>query len=422
MIALLVAAALLLGGATVLFAEGEQEASGSTEASNKLVINSNWSDPAPKRVMGEVIEKFRERNPELDVTLNTFAHEDYKTLLRTWLNSDEAPDVVTWFAGERMRFFASKGLLEPLGNVFEEQGGFNSYFPSAFRTSSQYDGKVYFMPENWYWWGVYYKESMFEEYGIEEPETWDEFLQVAQTFKDNDITPIAIGTKYKWTAAGWFDYLNLRINGQKFHEQLTAGEIPYNDPRVQEVFEKWSTLVERDFFLDDHTSYSWQEAATRLFNGNAGMYLMGQFIKDSAPNEEVKDDLDFFRFPVINEDMGLYEETPIDGFMIPSRAKNKQNAAKFLRFMASTEMQAFVAEELGRLAANKNVEPPDEHAAAGLEMIENSDGVMQFYDRDTNPEMASTGMDAFVQFMVQPGKMDSILDNLESERQNIYDE
>jgi multiple sugar transport system substrate-binding protein len=47
---------------------------------------------------------------------------------------------------------------------------------------------------------------------------------------------------------------------------------------------------------------------------------------------------------------------------------------------------------------------------------------MQFYDRDTNPEMASTGMDAFVQFMVQPGKMDSILDNLESERQNIYDE
>jgi multiple sugar transport system substrate-binding protein len=410
----------MLIAAPMAFSSGEKEAaSEGGSQSNKLVINSNWSDPEPKRVMNEVISMYKEENPNMDVTLNTFAHEDFKTLIRTWLASDEAPDVATWFAGERMRFFASKGLLEPLTGVFE--GGFEEHFPPAFRTASSYDGEVYFMPENWYWWGVYYRQSVFEEMGLEEPETWEEFMEVAETFKENDMTPITIGTKFQWTAAGWFDYLNLRINGLDFHQQLTAGEIPYNDPRVQEVFDTWSQLVENDYFLENHSSFSWQEAATRLFNGNAGMYLMGQFIKDSAPNEEVSEDLDFFRFPVINEDVGVYEETPIDGFMIPSAAENKQNAADFLRFMATPEMQRFVAEELGRLAANKNVEPPNAHARKGLEMILESDGVMQFYDRDTNPEMAQAGMNAFVQFMTNPGQTTQILDNLEQERQSVYE-
>ena len=32
-------------------------------------------------------------------------------------------------------------------------------------------------------------------------------------------------------------------------------------------------------------------------------------------------------------------------------------------------------------------------------MILSSDGVMQFYDRDTDPEMANAGMNGFVEFM-----------------------
>ena len=45
--------------------------------------------------------------------------------------------------------------------------------------------------------------------------------------------------------------------------------------------------------MDNATSYSWQEAANKLFNNEAGMYLMGQFIHDVAP-DDVKDNIDFF--------------------------------------------------------------------------------------------------------------------------------
>ncbi len=384
----------------------------------KVVVNSYMSDPAPRKVFAELVDMFNKSNPNYEVVVNTFAHEDFKVLLRTWLAAPEGPDVVTWFAGERMRFFAEKGLIAPVADIF---GGkrFNEFFPASFESTCSYKGKVYFVPQSWYWWGVYYRKSVFEKYGIKEPKTWNEFLNVCETLKKNGIAPIAIGTKFPWTAAGWFDILNLRINGLDFHIKVTAGEVPYTDARILRVFTTWRTLVDRGYLLPNHTSYEWQEAAQFLFRGEAGMYYMGQFIKDVAP-ANVKDDLDFFRFPIIDSKVPLYEETPIDGFMMPANAKNKKGAIEFLKFLASEEIQRKFAVDLGRLAAHIKVTPPDEHARKGFRMVLESAGVSQFYDRDTDPAMAEAGMNGMIQFLTRPGDTTRILSNLEQTRRRIY--
>jgi multiple sugar transport system substrate-binding protein len=388
-------------------------------AKEKIVINSYMSDPAPRKAFAELVKTFQEKYPEYEVTVNTFAHEDFKTLLRTWLAAPKGTaDVVTWFAGERMRYFAEMKLITPVEEVFKESS-WENYFPASFKSTCSYNDRIYFIPQSWYWWGVYYRKSVFEKYGIKEPKTWDEFLKVCETLKANGISPIAIGSKFPWTAAGWFDILNLRINGLDYHIDLTAGKIPYNDSKLLKVFEYWKQLVDNGYLLPNHTSYEWQEGATFLFRGQAGMYYMGQFIKDVAP-EEVKNDLDFFRFPIIDPSVPLYEETPIDGFMIPANAPNRKGAIEFLKFIASKEAQEKFARDLGRLAANIEVAPPDEHAKKGLDMILASAGVSQFYDRDTNPEMAEIGMNALIEFLQNPGKINSILDNLEMERKRIY--
>lgn len=388
-------------------------------AKEKIIVNSYMSDPAPRKAFAELVKIFEQKYPDYEVVVNTFAHEDFKTLLRTWLAAPKGTaDVVTWFAGERMRYFAEMGLITPLEEIFQTTK-WEDYFPASFKSTCSYNDKIYFIPQSWYWWGVYYRKSVFDKFGIKEPRTWDEFLNVCETLKKNGIAPIAIGTKFPWTAAGWFDILNLRINGLEYHIDLTAGKVPYNDPKLLKVFEYWRQLIDKGYFLPNHAAYEWQEGATFLFRGQAGMYYMGQFIKDVAPTE-VKDDLDFFRFPIIDSSVPLYEETPIDGFMIPANAPNKKGAVVFLKFIASKEAQEKFAKDLGRLAANVEVTPPDDHAKKGLEMIVASSGVAQFYDRDTNPEMAEVGMNAFIEFMQNPGKISSILDRLEQERKRIY--
>jgi multiple sugar transport system substrate-binding protein len=385
--------------------------------SNELVINSYMSDQAPKETFQKLVDDFQKKNPDIKVTVNTTAHEQFKTLLPSWLTSKQAPDVVTWFAGYRMQAFAEKGLLEPINDVFPA-GSFEAEFPPAFKTASSYNGNIYFMPQSWYWWAVYYNKDVFAKLNLSIPKTADEFMAVCDKLKAAGIAPIAIGAKDTWTAGGWFDYMDSAVNGGEFHVKLTKGEVPYTDPAVKKTFGYIAEMAKRGYFMPNAASYSWQEAANVLFRGEAGMYLMGQFIKDVAP-ADVKDKIDFFRFPSFGRS-DYAVDTPTDGFMIPKNAKNKVAAKKFMAYLATAEAQEMFCKPLGRLAANKKVAVPNEDAKRGLDMVLGAKTAMQFYDRDAPEEMAAKGMNAIVDIIANPAQLDSILTALDKERVRLY--
>ncbi|TVR04618.1 MAG: extracellular solute-binding protein [Spirochaetaceae bacterium] len=397
------------------FAGGGRETG--TDAQRTLTINSYMSDEAPRQAFAALVADFEARNPDIRVVVNTTAHEQFKTLLPTWLTSRQAPDVVTWFAGYRMQAFADQGLLEPLTAAFPGTS-FQDAFPEAFVRASTHNNTIYFVPQSWYWWAVYYNRQVFDRLGLQTPNTWDEFLQVSAALRNAGIEPIAIGARDTWTAGGWFGALNAAMNGIEFHLDLTSGRVPYTDPQMRRVFETFADLNTRGYIMRNATSYSWQEAATLLFNGQAGMYLMGQFIKDVAP-ENVRDNIDFFRFPSFGRP-GYAVETPIDGFMVPRNAQNKEDAMRFMAYLATRESQELFTVPLGRLAANKHVPAPNPDARRGLDMVLGAEGATQFYDRDAPEEMAARGQNALIEAMQNPARIPQILTELDQDRQRIH--
>ena len=233
--------------------------------------------------------------------------------------------------------------------------------------------------------------------------------------------PITIGTKYLWTAAGWFDYLNLRINGYDFHMDLMAGKVKYEDSRLDKVFDMWGELVNKGYFLENHATYSWQEAQASFINGKAAMYLIGNFIIPDLEAAGVKDATGYFQFPIIDNSIGVFEDAPTDTIHIPSRAKNKEDAKKFLAFVGRPENTKFIAESWGSLSANALSEnPKDRFLKQGFEVLNSAEGLAQFYDRDTTPEMAKKGMEGFQRFMVYPSKEAEIRATIEKERKRIF--
>jgi multiple sugar transport system substrate-binding protein len=399
----------------VLFAGGRREA----EESRRLVINSNLSDPAPRGAFEEMVNKFRAEYPDIDVTLNTFDHEAYKTAIRNFLAADP-PDVALWFAGNRMKFFVDQGLLMDISDLWDE-ADFNDSMASS-KPTLTVDGRQYGVPWGYYQWGVFYRTDIFDEYGLSVPETWDEFLHVGDTLVENGITPVTIGTKFLWTAGGWFDYLNLRINGFDYHMDLMDGTASYLDPELDEVFDVWADLIDRGFFLNNHATYSWQEAQAPMINGQAAMYLIGNFITPDLASAGVIDDIGFFQFPRINPAVGMYEDAPMESYHIPSGAQNVEEAKLFLEFVSQPEVLADFAYEVGNIPPNRYSRPPeDRFTRAGFDMLNAADGLAQFYDRDTNPEMASIGMQGFQEFMVNPDRVDAIRARLDRERQQIFD-
>jgi len=385
----------------------------------EITINSDHSDPVPKKAMEELIADFQKANPDVTVKWNNFDHEGYKSAIRNFLTAD-APDVVAWYAGNRMAPFVKAGLFEDVTDVWTANGLDEQLKSSA--PSMTIDGKKWGMPYTYYQWGIYYRKDIFAEQGITPPKTWAELLAASEKLKAAGVTPFTIGTKALWPTGGWFDYLDLRVNGYEFHMDLTAGKIPYTDPRVKAVFEKWGELVKADYFIANHAAIDWQDAVPQLVQGKAAMYLMGNFavatFKDGGLKEE---QIGFLQFPEITPGIPVAEEAPTDTFHIPSGAKNKEDAKKFLAYLASPAVQAKMNATLGQLPVNNTAEKPkDVFLDAGFTILSNAHGLAQFYDRDAQAEMAKAGMEGFQEFMVKPDNLDRILERLEKIRARVY--
>ena len=237
------------------------------------------------------------------------------------------------------------------------------------------------------------------------------------------VTPFTIGTKYLWTAAGVFDYLNLRTNGYDVHNDLTAGKIKYTDPRIRATFAKWEEMLDRCSFVKNHATMSWQDAIAPFANGDAAMYVMGNFsvsgYKDAGLTE---DQIDFFQFPEITPGLARAEEAPADAFFIAAKAKNVENAKKFMSFIAQPEIQGEWNKAIGQLPPNSDaaINKDDKFIVEGMATLSTASGLAQFYDRDAPAAMAKAGMEGFQKFMLDPSTLDEVLANLDKVQGEVY--
>jgi multiple sugar transport system substrate-binding protein len=391
---------------------------GSAQAAT-LTMNIAFKGASQRAVWQQVIDEFKKAHPGTDVNVSFIDEEAYKVQLPGWL-STAPPDIVNWHDGERMAYYAQRGLFDDLTGDWNKNG-WNSTYAST-KEASSYKGKQYAAPTVYYSWGMFYRKDLFQKVGIaDEPKTWDQFLDACKKLKAAGITPIAVAGRDAWTLAGWFDYLDLRLNGNAFHQKLMAGEVPYTDPRVKKVYTTWKQLIDAGYFIDNSLSYDLDSAQPFLFQGKAAMMLMGTFITGGFP-ASVKPEMGYFQFPIIDSKVPTAEDGPVESLHIPSKAKNKADAHAFLAFVETPEIGAQLATGLGSLSANsKSPEPEEPISKIGFQILANTKGgIAQFYDRDMTKEMADEGMKGMQQFVADPSKIDEVLAQLEQTRQRIY--
>jgi multiple sugar transport system substrate-binding protein len=389
----------------------------STALAGEIVLNSDQSDPAPKKAMEELIAGFEAANPDIKVKWNNFDHEGYKSAIRNFLTADP-PDVAAWYAGNRMAPFVKAGLFEDVTELWDKEG-FNDTLKSA-AASMTIDGKKWGVPYTYYQWGIYYNKDVYKKTGVSEPKTWAEFVANCEKFKAAGVDCLTTGTKALWPGAGIFDYMNLRTNGYEFHMDLANGKVPWTDAKVKATFAEWAKIV--PYITANHAAIDWQDAAALLSQGKAANYVMGNFaVATFKEGGMTNDNLGFMVFPEITPGIPRAEDAPTDTFHIPSGAKNKEDAKKFLAFLASADAQSKMNATLGQLPVNnKSASPDDPFLKAGFEMLSTAYALAQFFDRDAPADMAKAGMEGFQEFMVKPENIDAILERLEKTRQKVY--
>ncbi|WP_181409861.1 ABC transporter substrate-binding protein [Martelella alba] len=383
-----------------------------------VVFNASVASDPDRESVNAAVAAFEKIHPDIDVEVNFYDEESNKTAIRNWLTTSP-PDIVKWYAGNKMVQLVEPGLLADISDIWTDD--MKAEFGPGMVDAVSVDGKQYGVPTSYSTWAVYYRTDLFEKAGVAAPiETFDDLVAACKTFRASDIIPIALGSKGAWPLAGWFDYIDLRLNGYQFHMDLMNGKVDWTDDRVKAVFGEWKKLVDADCFAENHTSLAWREGLAKMNQGEAAMMLMGNYLIASL-TPEAEPVTGVMNFPVINPDIPRAEDAPIETYHIPAKAKNIPEAKMFLAFLMQPDTQSLMTEIYPNLPANPDATPPnvrllEESAklAAGAEYY------AQFIDRDTDSQVATVAMDGFQEFLVHPERLDRILANIERAEKRAY--
>lgn len=382
-----------------------------SESPKKLVFLHYWSGDMSGGI-NEMVDSFNKKNPNYSIKAAGFDHETFKPSIKVMLEVGNPPDFFSYWAGAKTQDLVNKGYLAQIDDVWAKND-LSQKFGASITAACKYNGKIYALPVTQHYVAFFFNRSIFSKYNIAPPKKWDDFINICNQLKSKGITPIALGSREKWPAQFWFDYLLLRTAGPEFRQQLMIGEASYSDAKVHEAFNIWKNLINNKVFNSTPNALDWAEAAKMVYNGEAAMTLMGTWVSglfESKLNWKQDTDYDFFTFPIIKDDIPEVAVGPIDCILIPA-AKNSDAAKIAIGFFSEIEPQKAMSIGSGSIAPNSEVpEAFYTPMQARIRKAINRSAHWAFnYDLATPPEVAEIGLSSFSDFIANPEKMNEIL-------------
>jgi len=151
-----------------------------------LIITFDDLNPDKKAAYEAAVEAFKAANPDINVVANNGDREAHKDTIRGALQND-APDVITWYPGNRMGPFVDAGLFLDISDLWESDENLSAKF-NAIKPTMSRDGKQWGVPYSYYQWGVYYRKDIYDKLALSEPTTWDEMLGNCDKLKEAGFT------------------------------------------------------------------------------------------------------------------------------------------------------------------------------------------------------------------------------------------
>ena len=364
-----------------------------------------------------ITEIFNEFKAKTGITVedSPIGHEDFKTGILVRAAGHNLPDVFSYWAGARTQFVVDAGDLATIGDMWKADGLDKVVAKSIADGATLYNGKRYLIPFGYHYVGMFYNPKVMADAGITEmPKTWDDLVAACKTLKGKGIAAFALGSKNRWPAQFWFDYILLRTAGPDYRAKLMSGKASYTDPEVKTAMTMWKSLFDDGCFAPNSNAGDWTDAADQVAKGTAAMTLMGTWItgywnqNGLKPGENYK----FFAFPKIKDGVPNAALGPVDGMVTAVNAKHPENARKLLSFLISdTGVQAKWATVQGALSANINVPLSTYNSVMthALDVVKAADTFAFNYDLASPPPVAEVGLNMFQKFVNDQSNIDGLL-------------
>jgi raffinose/stachyose/melibiose transport system substrate-binding protein len=381
----------------------DEEANSSSGGDKTIEFMHLWpegSSAQHNKIVSDIIKDFESEHDGVTIDLEVLSNEQYKDKLKVLSTSNELPDVgMTWAAGF-LEPYVDGEMFTPLDDLLE--GDLNDSFVSGTAEAYEIDGSTYGLPLELNIATVFYNKAIFDQYGLEAPETYEELQQVVKTLNENDVAPIALGNKDRWTGSLWYMYLADRIGGAEVLTNAINRSGSFEDPALVEAADKVQELVDMDSFVKGFNGLSDEEAKSMFMNEQAAMYLIATWdLPNYTTNEDVpqefRDSVGYFPFPTVEGegDMNSFVGGPGVGLFVAEDSEVKEEAKEFASFFVQEWGEKSVT-EAGVIPATKvdagSLDLPDMYVDV-LDDLNEATNITLFADVQMSADVAQVHLD-----------------------------
>lgn len=315
-----------------------------------------YCQPEQAPVFEKIVELYEEEHPNVTIKIETTTDNEIKSKLKLALGSGDIPDVYQTWAGEYTEKFIRAGAALDLTSYMEEDTEWkDSFIPAAYSMFS-YEGGQYAVPTRFDAEMFIYKKSVFEEYGLEVPETWDELLTICETLKENGVTPFILGDGLSWDAPHWYGALWQRFVPEDVLEQgdFNIKSVEITDPGYVTALSYFTDLLDKGYFNDNINSMEHNMALETFYAGQGAMAFV-EVLEFNDVNKGLDGDFGFFAMPTINDENAKGNQNKIfgapEGIIVNPNSENVDVAVDFVKFLTSVDMQQLVVSEAGHTSS-----------------------------------------------------------------------
>lgn len=362
---------------------------GEEASSDRAEVEMVCYKPEAVKAFEKIEARFNETHDDIHLTISS--PNEAMTILKTRFIREDYPDIIGIGGDSNYSNFLDADLFLDISELEELEQVKKSYL--------QMDKELEFVPQEGAYAlpyaanvaGVLYNKEMFQKYGWEIPETWEEFMTLCNEIQSCGIQPLYFGFKDTWACLAPWNALAVGLADSDICSQVNREETTFKEA-YRETAEKIKALL--PYAEDNPYAYSYNDACTAFARGESAMYPIGSYaipqIKSVNPDMKI----DSFVFPANDSEKENVLNSGIDlQFCVMKNTEQKEAVYEVLRFLYEDEVIQIYLEDQGGIACKEgDFSIPSE--LTGMREYIRNDRMADFQDHHYPSEMS---VDAMIQ-------------------------
>lgn len=271
---------------------------------------------------------------------------DISTNLSASFVRSNPPDLGLLNYNLEMARFMERGALSDLSDLPEAQN-IRDDIVALSQAYPQYPDRTSVLPYSAMAASVIYNRRIFDENGVEVPDTWDALIEVCDQLEGAGVTPFYATFVDPWTIMqGWFDYpVGGMVDVAEFYRKMNeigADVGPDSEVSFQRtLLEPVQKMVQLTSYINsDAPSRGYGDGNTAFARGDAAMILQGPWAFSEFEKAASDLDLGTFPLPVTDDPDDRKVRVNIDlALWVPDIADGRDGARAFLQHLMQPEIQ-----------------------------------------------------------------------------------